>query len=101
MLNISGTVLLLWEHRPALMCDPHCLSGHLMSTAEVEAALMVHAAVAEAAAVSRPHKVKGECLYCFVTLKKSMEFSPTLAEELKNLGKTWRWAHLNIVENLV
>lgn len=59
-----------------------------MSTAEVEAALMAHPAVAEAAVVSRPHQLKGECLYCFVTLKNNREFSQTLAEELKNLGKT-------------
>lgn len=62
-----------------------------MSTAEVEAALMVHPAVAEAAAVSRPHELKGECLYCFVTLKNNRDFSQTLAEELKKLGKTGMW----------
>uniref|UniRef100_A0A669CXH4 Acetyl-coenzyme A synthetase n=1 Tax=Oreochromis niloticus TaxID=8128 RepID=A0A669CXH4_ORENI len=61
------------------------VSGHLMSTAEVEAALTEHGAVAEAAVVSRPHKVKGECLYCFVTLKDSREFSHTLVDELKRL----------------
>uniref|UniRef100_A0AAQ5XY22 Acetyl-coenzyme A synthetase n=1 Tax=Amphiprion ocellaris TaxID=80972 RepID=A0AAQ5XY22_AMPOC len=59
------------------------VSGHLMSTAEVEAALTEHPAVAEAAVVSRPHKVKGECLYCFVTLKDHREFSHMLVEELK------------------
>lgn len=59
-----------------------------MSTAEVEAALMGHPAVAEAAAVSRPHELKGECLYCFVTLKNNRDFSQTLAEELKKLGET-------------
>uniref|UniRef100_A0A673BTN0 Acetyl-coenzyme A synthetase n=1 Tax=Sphaeramia orbicularis TaxID=375764 RepID=A0A673BTN0_9TELE len=59
------------------------VSGHLMSTAEVEGALAEHPAVAEAAVVSRPHKVKGECLYCFVTLKDSKEFNHTLVEELK------------------
>lgn len=59
-----------------------------MSTAEVEAALMGHPAVAEAAVVSRPHQLKGECLYCFVTLTHNKEFSQTLAEELKKLGKT-------------
>lgn len=58
-----------------------------MSTAEVEAALTEHSAVAEAAAVSRPHKVKGECLYCFVTLKNSREFNHTLVEELRKLGE--------------
>uniref|UniRef100_A0A665XAX8 Acetyl-coenzyme A synthetase, cytoplasmic n=1 Tax=Echeneis naucrates TaxID=173247 RepID=A0A665XAX8_ECHNA len=61
------------------------VSGHLMSTAEVEAALTEHLAVAEAAVVSRPHKVKGECLYCFVTLKDSREFNHTTVEELKRL----------------
>uniref|UniRef100_A0A672IV97 Acetyl-coenzyme A synthetase n=1 Tax=Salarias fasciatus TaxID=181472 RepID=A0A672IV97_SALFA len=61
------------------------VSGHLMSTAEVEAALAQHPSVAEAAAVSRPHTVKGECLYCFVTLKDSREFNRTLEEELKRL----------------
>uniref|UniRef100_A0A8C3B3P8 acetate--CoA ligase n=1 Tax=Cyclopterus lumpus TaxID=8103 RepID=A0A8C3B3P8_CYCLU len=61
------------------------VSGHLMSTAEVEAALTEHPALAEAAVVSRPHKVKGECLYCFVTLKDSREFNHKLVEELKRL----------------
>ena len=60
-----------------------------MSTAEVEAALTEHPAVAEAAVVSRPHKVKGECLYCFVTLKDNGEFNRTLVEELKRMGETW------------
>uniref|UniRef100_A0A8D0CND5 Acetyl-coenzyme A synthetase n=1 Tax=Scleropages formosus TaxID=113540 RepID=A0A8D0CND5_SCLFO len=59
------------------------VSGHLLSTAEVESALSDHPAVAEAAVVSRPHAVKGECLYCFVTLKEGGEFSRTLTEELR------------------
>ncbi|XP_072524694.1 acyl-CoA synthetase short chain family member 2 like [Salminus brasiliensis] len=59
------------------------VSGHLLSTAEVEAALSEHSAVAEAAVVSRPHSVKGECLYCFVTLKDCREFNHTLMDELK------------------
>ncbi|XP_061879273.1 acyl-CoA synthetase short chain family member 2 like [Entelurus aequoreus] len=59
------------------------VSGHLMSSAEVEAALTEHSAVAEAAVVSRPHQVKGECLYCFVTLKDGGEFNPSLVAALK------------------
>uniref|UniRef100_A0A8K9UJZ4 Acetyl-coenzyme A synthetase n=1 Tax=Oncorhynchus mykiss TaxID=8022 RepID=A0A8K9UJZ4_ONCMY len=59
------------------------VSGHLLSTAEVEASLTDHGAVAEAAVVSRPHAVKGECLYCFVTLKDCREFNRTLVDELK------------------
>jgi len=58
-----------------------------MSTAEVEAALMGHPSVAEAAVVSRPHKVKGECLYCFVSLKDHLEFNHSLEDELKMLGE--------------
>uniref|UniRef100_A0A8D3ANM5 Acetyl-coenzyme A synthetase, cytoplasmic n=1 Tax=Scophthalmus maximus TaxID=52904 RepID=A0A8D3ANM5_SCOMX len=61
------------------------VSGHLMSTAEVEAALTEHPAVAEAAVVSRPHEVKGECLYCFVSLKDCGEFNRAVVEELKGL----------------
>ncbi|CAL8080586.1 unnamed protein product [Calicophoron daubneyi] len=45
------------------------ISGHLVSTAEVESALLLHPNVAEAACVSRTHPVKGECLHCFITLK--------------------------------
>ncbi|XP_041964187.1 acyl-CoA synthetase short chain family member 2 like [Alosa sapidissima] len=59
------------------------VSGHLLSSAEVESALTEHDSVAEAAVVSRPHAVKGECLYCFITLKDSTEFTHTLKDELK------------------
>ena len=44
------------------------VSGHLLSTAEIESALIEHSSVAEAAVVSHPHEVKGECTYCFVSL---------------------------------
>uniref|UniRef100_A0A673LHV1 Propionate--CoA ligase n=1 Tax=Sinocyclocheilus rhinocerous TaxID=307959 RepID=A0A673LHV1_9TELE len=57
------------------------VSGHLLSTAEVEAALTEHPSVAEAAVVSRPHAVKGECLYCFVTLKDHKEFNQKIQSE--------------------
>ncbi|XP_077315105.1 acetyl-coenzyme A synthetase, cytoplasmic isoform X1 [Lithobates pipiens] len=61
------------------------VSGHLLSTAEVESALVEHSSVAEAAAVSHPHPVKGECLYCFVTLRDGHEFTNTLMDQLKKL----------------
>lgn len=44
------------------------VSGHLLSTAEIESALIENHSVAEAAVVSHPHDIKGECTYCFVTL---------------------------------
>ncbi|XP_031132532.1 acetyl-coenzyme A synthetase, cytoplasmic-like [Sander lucioperca] len=59
------------------------VSGHLLSTAEVESALAEHEAVAEAAVVGRPHPVKGESLYCFVTLTDGVTYSRTLEAELK------------------
>ncbi|XP_031421940.1 acetyl-coenzyme A synthetase, cytoplasmic isoform X3 [Clupea harengus] len=59
------------------------VSGHLLSTAEVESALVEHEAVAEAAVVGRPHPVKGESLYCFVTLNDGVNYSRTLEAELK------------------
>lgn len=61
------------------------VSGHLLSTSEVEGALTEHPGVAEAAVVGRPHVVKGECLHCFVSLKGSTEFSYGLVQELKSL----------------
>ncbi|XP_061637371.1 acetyl-coenzyme A synthetase, cytoplasmic isoform X1 [Phyllopteryx taeniolatus] len=59
------------------------VSGHLLSTAEVESALVGHEAVAEAAVVGRPHPVKGESLYCFVTLRDGAAFNHTLEAQLK------------------
>ncbi len=61
-------------------------AGHLLSTAEVESALVEHEAVAEAAVVGRPHPVKGESLYCFVTLTDGVMFNRTLEAELKKQG---------------
>ncbi len=45
------------------------VSGHRLSTMEVESALVAHEAVAEAAVVGFPHELKGEGICCFVTLK--------------------------------
>uniref|UniRef100_A0A4W6EZ42 Propionate--CoA ligase n=1 Tax=Lates calcarifer TaxID=8187 RepID=A0A4W6EZ42_LATCA len=66
------------------------VSGHLLSTAEVESALVEHEAVAEAAVVGRPHPVKGESLYCFVTLADGVTYNRTLEAELKKQGKIMR-----------
>lgn len=62
------------------------VSGHLMSTAEVESVLTEHPDVSEAAVVSRPHPVKGECLYCFVTPNSGVHFTPKLSSELVKKG---------------
>jgi acetyl-CoA synthetase len=59
------------------------VSGHRMGTAEVESALVAHAAVAEAAVVGFPHEVKGEGIYAYVTLNAGQEYTEDLRGELK------------------
>jgi acetyl-CoA synthetase len=58
------------------------VSGHRLGTMEVESALVSHDAVAEAAVVSRPHDVKGECIVCFVTPKSGVTINTELKTEL-------------------
>lgn len=58
------------------------VSGHLLSTMEVEASLVGHRSVAETAVVRHPHPVKGECLYCFVVLKDGCKFDESVVQEL-------------------
>jgi acetyl-CoA synthetase len=58
------------------------VSAHRFATAEIESALVAHAAVAEAAVVGFPHDVKGQGIYCFVTLKEGRAPSPALEKEL-------------------
>jgi acetyl-CoA synthetase len=58
------------------------VSGHRLSTIEVESALVSHPAVAEAAAVGRPHEIKGQAIAVFVTLKGE-EAGDELRDELK------------------
>ncbi len=59
------------------------VSGHRMGTAEVESALVAHAAVAEAAVVGYPHDIKGQGIYCYVTLMNGVEPSAELQKELE------------------
>jgi acetyl-CoA synthetase len=60
------------------------VSGHRMGTAEVESALVLHPKVAEAAVVGYPHDLKGQGIYCYVTLNSGVEASDDLETELKN-----------------
>jgi acetyl-CoA synthetase len=59
------------------------VSGHRMGTAEVESALVLHPKVAEAAVVGYPHDIKGQGIYCYVTLNAGEEGSGALLAELK------------------
>ncbi len=60
------------------------VSGHRMGTAEVESALVSHPKVAEAAVVGYPHDIKGQGIYCYVTLNAGEETSDAFATELRN-----------------
>lgn len=77
------------------------VSGHLMSTAEVESVLTEHPSVAEAAVVARPHPVKGECLYCFVTLTEQATYNAKLLAELRQhvRSKIGPFAQPDIIQN--
>ncbi len=58
------------------------VSGHRMGTAEVESALVAHAKVAEAAVVGFPHALKGQGIYCYVTLMEGEAYTDELRNEL-------------------
>jgi acetyl-CoA synthetase len=61
------------------------VSGHRMGTAEIESALVLHESVAEAAVVGYPHDVKGQGIYCYVTLIKGVEPNDALHKTLTDL----------------
>lgn len=58
------------------------VSGHRMGTAEVESALVSHPKVAEAAVVGYPHDLKGQGIYCYVTLNAGENGDDALRKEL-------------------
>ena len=60
------------------------VSGHRLGTAEVESALVLHAAVAEAAVVGYPHDVKGQGIYAYVSLMSGVTGDDALLKELRD-----------------
>ena len=93
MINISGHLLSTAEVRELCMKKLHYVIVRntditFVHTCQVESALMEHPAVAENAAVGRPHAVKGQCIHCFVTLVKTATFTPEVRQELVKLGKS-------------
>ncbi len=60
------------------------VSGHRMGTAEVESALVAHPKVSESAVVGYPHDIKGQGIYCYVTLMAGEEYTDELKTELRN-----------------
>jgi len=66
------------------------VSGHRLSTAEIESVLVAHAAVGEAAVVPVPHEIKGEAIYAYVALRNGVDWTEELRTELRN------WVRSNI-----
>jgi acetyl-CoA synthetase len=64
------------------------ISGHRLGTAEIESALVSHRCVAEAAVVGYPHDIKGQGIYCYVTLMEGEEGSEALEKELRRHVRT-------------
>jgi acetyl-CoA synthetase len=64
------------------------VSGHRMGTAEVESALVAHPKVSEAAVVGYPHDIKGQGIYCYVTLMNGEAPSDSLKKELRDWVRT-------------
>jgi acetyl-CoA synthetase len=58
------------------------VSGHRLGTAEVESALVAHPKVSEAAVVGYPHDIKGQGIYCYVTLMSNEQPGDALRQEL-------------------
>ena len=63
--------------------DVIIVSGHNLGTAEIESAFVAHPKVAEAAVVGYPHDIKGNGLYCYVTLNSRERPSGELVRDLK------------------
>ena len=68
--------------------DVLIVSGHNLGTAELESALVLHEAVAEAAIVGYPHDIKGQGIYAYVTLVEGTEPSDALRDELVGLVRS-------------
>jgi acetyl-CoA synthetase len=64
------------------------ISGHRLGTAEIESALVAHPRVAEAAVVGYPHEIKGQGIYCYVTLNAGEEGGADLEQELRRHVRT-------------
>ena len=74
--------------------DVIIVSGHNLGTAEIESAFVAHPKVAEAAVVGYPHDIKGNGLYCYVTLNVGENSSGEL-ERFETLGKKTNWPYSN------
>ncbi len=81
------------------------VAGHRIGNSEIESALVSHKAVAEAAVIGKPHKIKGESVTAFVILKKGLLPDEALRKELrehvgKEIGKIVKPDEIFFVQDL-
>lgn len=81
------------------------VAGHRIGNSEIESALVSHKAVAEAAVIGKPHKIKGESITAFVVLKKNIKPVEKLRTELKEhvakeIGKIVKPEEIFFVQDL-
>ncbi len=81
------------------------VSGHRLSTAELESSLVRHESVAEAAVIGKPDELTGQAVVAFVTLKQGVEAGDELAAELRDwvgqeIGKFARPAQIRFSDGL-
>ncbi len=69
------------------------VSGHRLSTMEVESALVAHEAVAEAAVVGRPDEIKGQAISAFVTLAAGKKAAAGIERRIAQMGGQRNWRH--------
>ena len=83
------------------MDDVVNVSGHRLGTAEIESALVEHAAVTEAAVVGFPHEIKGQGIYAFVTLLPDVTLDDVLRKELNALVRKiiGAVAHVDVIQD--
>src|SRR6185295_11864912 len=60
------------------------VAGHRLGTSEIESALVSYPAVAEAAVVGPPHELKGQGIFCFVTLKAGQATSAEVKKQISD-----------------
>jgi len=72
------------------------VAGHRMGTAEFEAVLVLHDAVAEAGVVGFPHPIKGSGVYAYIVLQPGESWAPDMEQELNGLCRQQIGAHTRV-----
>lgn len=63
------------------------VSGHLLSTAEVESVILNDKRISEVASVAMPHAIKGQCICVYVVTKNGFNFDQDIEKDLRSMSK--------------